>query len=381
MSLINQMLSDLERRRGGSLPNGARALDGLHAAGGVGTLAAGDARPASRLLLGVLLGVAVTALTWNGAGFTAWRWPANLAPTAREAAIAAVPPAVAGAPRVDAVDAAAAELVSYAFPVFEETLVLDEPQPEPRVAESPRAESAVAAARDLASPPTAPASVPEAAADVILNDTAVSAPAIERPGSIAKANVMTPAGELEFADLARRLARERGPALVAALDDFVTRYPEHVAGRVALATEILRGGDGARARVVLREGLQRAPSEYRYALLLAHVEMDAGQLAAARDVLGRVTPPLAQLAEHLAFLAALEQRLGAHDAAVAAYRGALEQEPARGAWWVGLGISLAARGEVGEAALAFTRALADQSLSQRLRDYAGREAARLGAST
>jgi tetratricopeptide (TPR) repeat protein len=375
MSLINQMLSDLEARRGGSLPNGARALDGLQAAGGIGVSARGDARPAPRLLLGVLLGVAVTALTWNGVGPAGWRWQAAYVPPAPAGA---VPPPAAAAPRAGAVDAAAAELVAYAFPAFEETLVLDEPQPEPRVAEMPPAAPTAAAGEAVTS---APAVATESFAAEVLDDESADAATIERPGSIAKANVVTPPGEVEFAELARRLARERGPAVVAALEAFVTRFPEHVAGRVALATEVLRGGDGARARVVLSEGLQRVPAEYRYALLLAHVEMDAGQLAAARDVLGRVVPPPAQLAEHLAFVAALEQRLGAHDEAVAAYRGALEREPARGAWWVGLGISLAARGEAGEAALAFTRALGDRGLSQRLRDYAGREAARLGAST
>lgn len=205
-----------------------------------------------------------------------------------------------------------------------------------------------------------------------------SAPLVERPGSISMAAAVTPPADVEYAALAARRARERGPALVAAFADFVARFPHHVAGRVSLAAEALRTGDSAQARAALVDGLRRDPGEYRYALMLAHLEMDAGKLDAALSVLGPATAPPAERAEHLAFVAALEQRRGAHDAAVAAYREALEHEPGRGAWWVGLGISLAARGEDGAAALAFERALGDRALSQRLREYAGREAARHG---
>ncbi|MCZ6665559.1 MAG: hypothetical protein O7B81_09655, partial [Gammaproteobacteria bacterium] len=83
--------------------------------------------------------------------------------------------------------------------------------------------------------------------------------------------------------------------------------------------------------------------------------------------------------EHHAFIAALHQRSGRHDAAIRGYRGVLALAPKRGIWWMGLGISLAAKQRPSQAQHAFQRALVDRQLSDNLRRYANREINRLSS--
>ncbi|NNF16328.1 MAG: tetratricopeptide repeat protein [Gammaproteobacteria bacterium] len=81
---------------------------------------------------------------------------------------------------------------------------------------------------------------------------------------------------------------------------------------------------------------------------------------------GRLEP------DHDAFIAALHQRLGHHDAAAERYRGILAVRPQTAAWWVGLAISEEARGHAAAALDAYNHARNLGNLDPRLADYANR---------
>jgi tetratricopeptide (TPR) repeat protein len=100
--------------------------------------------------------------------------------------------------------------------------------------------------------------------------------------------------------------------------------------------------------------------------LLARLKVAQGDYDAAVRLLeaGTGDPQL------LATLGALYQRQGRAAESAAAYRRALEIEPAVGAWWAGLAIALESAGQPAAAPEAYRRALRFGGLDARLDRYA-----------
>ena len=98
------------------------------------------------------------------------------------------------------------------------------------------------------------------------------------------------------------------------------------------------------------------PDRSAYAILLARIQVERGDLQGAHDLLTKHAANAAGDADYHAFDAALLQRLGRHKEAVTGYQAALKLAPRAGLWWMGMGISLQADNRGAEALEAFQRA-------------------------
>lgn len=393
MSLINQMLRDLDQRqRRRSTP-----LDGVLA----------NLMPAELLPRELK---AHPALPWmlSAALFSAlllWHREANIdIGAAKSVPFRAVAPVAVQAPEVVAaieaaparVEAGAAALlgvtpsalasaaVAAAPTMTTPVAVAAAPQPPP----SARQDTVAAVNSALAVPhpvpaidsdaqsrlvePAAPSSAMEAESELVENPGTMHISRTPSPRSDDQVAAIQQA-EQAFAhgDTAGGLARLKAAA---------ARFHGDEKLHLFYARHLLQAGRSAEAETTLLDGLKQAPRAAALAQMLAHLRYDAGDSAGALAVLSRSAPPVAQALEYHEFLAALQQRQGDHAAAVATYREVLQAAPSHGTAWMGLAISLAALDARREAVAAFTQARTSGTLSQTMDTYAATEIARLQAA-
>lgn len=137
----------------------------------------------------------------------------------------------------------------------------------------------------------------------------------------------------------------------------------HAAARQALVGLLLENRRIDEAQQLLQEGLRFNPERSAYAMLLARIQVERGDVQGAHDLLSKHAGGAANNADYNAFDAALLQRLGRHKEAVTGYQAALRLAPGAGVWWMGMGISLQADNRGTEALDAFRRAKAAGGLS------------------
>ena len=123
------------------------------------------------------------------------------------------------------------------------------------------------------------------------------------------------------------------------------------------------------AEPVLQRGLKRDSHDTGFAMLLARLQVERGDVPLALETLQKTLPYAGEQADYQSFVAALQQRQGNHDEAVAHYQTALKLSPNNGLWLMGMGISLQALQRKEEARDAYQRALATNSLSAQLQAY------------
>ncbi|MGR8920246.1 MAG: hypothetical protein ACU85V_11545 [Gammaproteobacteria bacterium] len=273
MSLINDMLNDLERRRGGAPGDGVATLDGVRAVGVGQAAGRGGA-----LVLTALVAVAATLATW----FVLERHRSGLAVEhgAHAPAAAAVAPALAARtsgsgpaqshiPALPSAVAAPASLESEIAAVSDPSAAMPVSAPEPEPEPEPAAGSGDAAAPVVAAAVGDPASPDVLAADRDEPgiETESAAAAVSYGGTVSK----TPLPTVEAPDAALRRILERvthDRSALPELAEFVNVHPAPAGARAAYAGELLRGGDVAAAEVVLETGLERDPGDLAIHLIL-----------------------------------------------------------------------------------------------------------------
>lgn len=144
-------------------------------------------------------------------------------------------------------------------------------------------------------------------------------------------------------------------------------YEEARQTLVSLLLEAKRTDDAA---VALEEGLSLNSFNSGFAMLLARIRVERGNLGGALDLLQKHESAAQANGEYRAFVAALLQRLNRHDEAIREYLAALTIAPGVGAWWIGLGISQEASSRGKEAAESFRRAKLTGTLNTNLAAYA-----------
>jgi MSHA biogenesis protein MshN len=328
MSLINQVLRDLDQRRAdaGPVPAAVRTLP--------------PRQGERRMWRIVVIAIAGLAAVGGAAGMAAWSLlqgqprpvPVAIAPAADVAPRVSTPVVVVTAP------AASAAVVAQPVASAVET-------------KSVRVERVVAVAPVAMAPVEAASAVPEA--------------------RIEKRTPTRTARERAEAHYQRAVASHQQGHLADAAAAYAAALREEPAAalaRQALAALWIAEGRHAEAKTLLADGLALQPQHAAMAMMLARLHAERGELQAAADVLQSATTYGAS-ADDLAFRAAILQRLNRHGEAAEHFTAALRVTPNNGVWWMGLGMSLAAEGRTDVAREAFNRARGSGSLSPELAQY------------
>ena len=352
MSVINQMLRDLDARRG---PAGQSQLNALHGIGPVALRPALASRGLQRAGWALAAGLLFAGFVY---------WPVALQQDSG--------PAQAPVARV-------AEWTS-----------LSVPEPDPRARSSSRRQAAVPAARaprpsvevepaskaqqqpgsaqptPTAEPPTTAALTTEIdqAAQPPVVESAALEPARAEPLRTVRNHSPELNAQQRFARAQRALASQDWRMAQGLLEQTLDSAPGHIDARTQLATLLVSRGAADQAERILADGLALDPHAEALAKPYAQLLAARGALQPALDVLDAVRSD----AETHALRAAILHRAGDHAGASAAYQRALREQPERAVWWTGLAIAREHNQEHGEALQAYRRA-AGLQLDEPVRDY------------
>lgn len=150
----------------------------------------------------------------------------------------------------------------------------------------------------------------------------------------------------------------------------LTTEPGHLKSREGLIALYLSQGRKIESAKLLEEGVRRHPEHAQFALLHARMLAEEGHAAAAisalEQAMGNTEP---QQPELFALAAALYQQQHDYDNSIRAYQRALYLHPQQSHWWMGLGISLEGAGKPTEAKSAYEEALQRGALTKDARKY------------
>jgi MSHA biogenesis protein MshN len=218
----------------------------------------------------------------------------------------------------------------------------------------------------VAAVPAAPASQPEPQ----------SAAPQELPAGIDKQMREVPPqqrAELLFRKGVALLQEGRVAAAEAIFREALKEDPPHVAARQALLGLLLDNGRNDEAEQLLRRALELNPRQPRHAMVLARLEVERGEVSGAINTLVGALPYVRSDPDYYAFLAALLQRESRHREAIDYYRAALQSAPGNAVWMMGMGMALRANNQLAEAREAFQRAAESRQLNSELQVYVERQ--------
>lgn len=368
MSVINQMLMDLDRRRASGeernrIPDHVRALPGSAASGTpslpfvaaatvalLGVLAAGlwwwqDALPGKTPPVAIIPGAAVDPET-------AERIVRRMSLELAQVPEPVESPADATAPTGIAVQSViVSEPPPWASPRGEQPVTRSAPPEEAAPQRTPHPVAAVAA----------PSAKPVAVAAAPAPSTTIDKRLREQ----------TPRqrAEAEYSRGAAALNQGRAAEARSGFEGALQIDPTYHAARQALAGVLLDARQPDEAMRVLQEGLQLAPAQYGFAMMLARLQVERGELDAGVQTLSRSAEYAGNNADYSAFYAGLLQRQQKHAEAVEFFDRALRLRPSAGIWLLGMGMSLDVLGRGAEAQEAFRRAKASGNLPSDLQVY------------
>ncbi|MDP1718688.1 MAG: tetratricopeptide repeat protein [Burkholderiales bacterium] len=395
MSIINQVLLDLDKRRASgaersALPDHVRALPEVRE----GT---------NKWLIAAVSGLAVVAVVaWAMmSGFTTQQVKKTV-PAMVEAKPAAGDKIIEAAAKSEAIPDVQPRDESAALPeAVAETLLFgrlsfDLANPPVAMPESAQRRSEtrvenrapIATSRVIAKPRAEPGTpaVPAAAALTTApagqsagTEPAPKAPA-RNPTKLAQAmppeiqkNVIKPTAlqlaEQEYGQASVLLHQGKRDEARDALMASLKHYPAHMGARQGLFGMMIDAKQYAEAEQIVQEGLKLNPAQTGFAMMLARLQLDRGNTPAAVDTLQKGLVHAQNNPDYLSFLAALLQRQKRHNEAIDQYAAALKLQPQSGVWLMGLGISLQAVNRNPEAQEAFRRAKASGTLTSDLQAY------------
>ena len=130
----------------------------------------------------------------------------------------------------------------------------------------------------------------------------------------------------------------------------------HIKARETLAVLYLQQQRITDAAEILKRGMSLSPKYMPYREIYARTFMANNQLADAISMLNNEPPALNQNPGYYALLAGLYQKNQQHDAAAATYLKLIKRNPKQSQWWLGMAISLEKLEKKKEAKSAFLKA-------------------------
>lgn len=153
---------------------------------------------------------------------------------------------------------------------------------------------------------------------------------------------------------------------LARLQQVLKQDAHYSAARQLQVRLLLEARRAEEAMALLQEGLAIEPAQLNWAMTLARLQMERGEVAAAWKTLAHSLPAADRNADYQGFAGHVLQKLGQNKDAIARYQTATQLAPGDGRWWLGLGLGLEAEGRPAEAREAFMRARQGQNLRPEL---------------
>lgn len=193
----------------------------------------------------------------------------------------------------------------------------------------------------------------------------------EQTGGVDRMKQFSPQqrAENEFRRASGLVQKGRNSEALEAYEAALKLDATHDAARQALVWMLLENKRNADAERVLQDGLKINVRNTEFAMLLARLQIERNDLPLAMETLHKTLPYADRQAEYHAFVAAVYQRMGRHNETIEHYQIALQQAPTTGIWQMGLGISLQALQRNEEARAAFKRAIETHTLSAELQAF------------
>lgn len=196
-----------------------------------------------------------------------------------------------------------------------------------------------------------------------------SVSAVAAPVTMIKEVSMQQRAEGEYRQATVYQQQGRVNEALSALENALKADPLHAPARQLLISILLENKRHEDAIRELRRGLDVEPGQLNFSMILARLLLERAKLSEAIDVLQKNVNLAQDRPDYLAFLAALQQKTGHHKEAILLYRQALRNHSQNGAWWMGLGISLQAEANSQEAIDAFKQAKLQPGLSAELHAF------------
>lgn len=338
MSVINQMLKDLDRRQ-------------QEAEGAAVYVAPVRQQGWWMLVLTLLCTLALGILGWRTWIF----WQQSQRASLPAAQVEAPRTAPAVAPSAPLAVVATTQAVSSAAPMAKVPAASAEStaaRVAPSVAEQVPADEAVLA--DEGNPeealgdetiPSDEELQPDLYAELAAEQSAEEAPAPAAPRKPGILKIETvELSDAELATLAERkattaMAKGRMQEAQDGYYEVLAHDPHNQGAREQLAGLLYGAGRLTEAAQVLEEGLRLDPAQADLRLLLARVAISGGDRQKALDWLTGYQPDIASNLDYYATWAGLAQELGQPVQASEMYVRLLRQQPDQGRWWLGLGVA------------------------------------------
>src|SRR3990167_667145 len=139
--------------------------------------------------------------------------------------------------------------------------------------------------------------------------------------------------------------------------------PSYRDARVSLVALLMDRGSTSRARRLIDEGLSLLSDYAPFLELKARILAQEGQVAQAILLLQQASPPLAENPDYYALIAALYEQINKNVLAIKLYRELLSVNAHNGSWWFGLGVALDKSGNLKDAVQSYTRAITEGHLN------------------
>jgi len=207
----------------------------------------------------------------------------------------------------------------------------------------------------------------QAYAEVLESDNAIDTEEVENDTPIKLNKKHRPLNYKQQAEIEYKkgyLALQRGRMRQGKehLREALSLYAPHLKSREMLAGIYIKSGRYVEAAELLREGIKVVPTYSLFAKLYARVLLEQNNPHLAIKVLESSAQALDVDLDYHALLAATYQRVKNHKKAIAIYLQLVKEKSSVGIWWLGLAISLEKSGKNKEALEAYQRAQKTGSL-------------------
>lgn len=153
------------------------------------------------------------------------------------------------------------------------------------------------------------------------------------------------------------------------LKTILASTPDYMPARESLANLLIQQNQPAEAEQWIDSSLQLQPTNLTLIQLKARLLVNQGKVNLALNLLQRSAPTIQANPDYYAFIAALYQRLGQVAAATKVYEQLVTLQPTNSKWWLGLGIAYETSGKESQALEAYNRAESSGKLTPELRTY------------